>query len=112
MWLLSYMTRNSMEKPSAERGNLSRGAEGNVVRASGEHKAFAQCLPYGVYSVAPAGSRMVVIPLSDGEAALDVNEHHAELEPGELALYSKGGASVVLKNSGDVLINGQVFARD
>ena len=88
MWLLSYMTRNSMEKPSAERGNLSRGAEGNVVRASGEHKAFAQCLPYGVYSVAPAGSRMVVIPLSDGEAALDVN------------------------NSGEVLINGQVFARD
>lgn len=110
MWLLNYMTKNSLEKPSAERGNVSHGAEGTVVRATGEHKALAQCLPYGVYSVAPAGSRMVVVPLRDGEAALDVTECRLPLAPGELALYSQGGASVVLKNNGDVVINGKVFS--
>ena len=29
------------------------------------------------------------------------------LEPGEVMLYSAGGASIVLKNNGKVLINGR-----
>jgi phage gp45-like len=53
---------------------------------------------------------MVVVPLRDGEAALDVTECRLPLAPGELALYSQGGASVVLKNNGDVVINGKVFS--
>ena len=34
------------------------------------------------------------------------HRQNAELEPGELMLYSSGGANIVLKNDGQVLING------
>ena len=34
------------------------------------------------------------------------------LEPGELLLFSQGGARIYLKNSGEVVINGQVFAAE
>jgi hypothetical protein len=32
------------------------------------------------------------------------------LAAGELILFSSGGAEIYLKNSGEVVINGQVFA--
>ena len=36
--------------------------------------------------------------------------NNPELEEGELMLYSKGGASIVLKNDGRVLVNGKELA--
>ncbi|MCI9552842.1 MAG: hypothetical protein HFE94_04825, partial [Acutalibacter sp.] len=32
------------------------------------------------------------------------------LEEGEVRLYSAGGAEILLKNNGQVVVNGQVFA--
>ena len=33
------------------------------------------------------------------------------VQPGELKLFSSGGAEIYLKNNGDVVINGQTFAK-
>ena len=60
-------------------------------------------------SIPPTGQKAVVLPLDDGEVGLGVISSNAELEEGELMLYSKGGASIILKNSGKVLINGKEF---
>ncbi|MEE0956731.1 MAG: hypothetical protein UH734_01435 [Ruminococcus sp.] len=109
MWLMSYMTKNSIEKPSAVKGSVGHGAEGTTVTASGEHKNLPCCFPYGIVSIPPEGHSAVVLPLEDGEVALGVTDNSAAVEPGEVALFSKGGASLVLKNNGDVVINGQVF---
>ncbi len=107
MWLMNYITNNSLTAPEAVKGDLSAGASGGTaVDASGEHKELELCFPYGVVSVPPSGERAVVLPLEDGEVALGVLTHGAGLEEGELMLFSKGGASVVLKNDGRVLING------
>ena len=109
MWLMSYMTRNSLEKPAASKGTSARGAEGSSVTAAGEHKTLPLCLPYGVFSIPPDGCSAVVLPLDDGEVALGVTDNSANIESGEVALFSRGGASLILKNNGDVVINGQVF---
>lgn len=110
MWLMSYITKNSIAAPSAEKGELSVNAvSGTAVASSGEHKGLELCFPYGVVSVPPNGERAVVLPLDSGEVGLGVIAEGHALEEGELMLYSKGGASIVLKNNGKVLINGREF---
>ena len=104
MWLMSYITNNSISSPNAVKGELSAGG---AVSSSGEHKGVEMCFPYGVVSIPPAGERAVVLPLDDGEVGLGVLKKAVGLEAGELMLYSKGGATLVLKNDGRVLINGR-----
>jgi phage gp45-like len=112
MWLMSYITKNSLEKPLAVRGRVSNGVEGTAVNSSGEHKRLGLCQPYGIVSVPPDGHSTVVLPLEDGEVMLGVTDNAAKVNVGEVALFSQGGASIVLKNNGDVVINGQVFSRE
>ena len=104
MWLMSYITNNSISSPNAVKGELSAGG---AVSSSGEHKGVEMCFPYGLVSIPPAGERAVVLPLDDGEVGLGVLKKAVGLEAGELMLYSKGGATLVLKNDGRVLINGR-----
>lgn len=108
MWLMNYITQNSMTAPSAVKGNVNKNdKDGIAVVSSGEHKKLKSCFPYGIISVPPTGERAIVLPLDDGEVGLGVIATNAELLEGELMLYSEGGASIVLKNDGRVLINGQ-----
>ena len=78
MWLMHYITRNSLSAPGAAKGEWSADGGESGVAASGQHKNLELCLPYGVLSLPPVGM-----------------------------LRSKGGASLVLKNDGRVLINGR-----
>ena len=105
MWLLSYMTKNSLEPPGAAKGNVYE--NGTSVAASGEHRSLRACLPYGVCSIPPKNECAVVLPLDDGEVSLGVLADTSDLQEGELKLCSAGGASIVLKNDGRVLINGR-----
>lgn len=110
MWLMSYITKNSLTAPNAVKGNVnSNKSDGLSVVSSGEHKQLKTCLPYGVVSVPPTGECAVVLPLDDGEVSLGVIAENVGLEEGEVMLFSKGGASIVLKNSGKVLINGKEY---
>ena len=67
MWLLSYMTKNSLEAPEAAKGNVYD--NGTSVAASGEHRSLRACLPYGVASIPPRNECAVVLPLDDGDNA-------------------------------------------
>ena len=108
MWLMKYITNNSISSPNAVKGNVANTQNNNLaVISSGEHKSLKSCLPYGVVSMPPVGERAVVLPLDDGEVSLGVISQSQNLEAGEVMLFSKGGASIVLKNSGKVLINGK-----
>lgn len=108
MWLMNYITKNSLTSPNAVKGNVNKNdKDGTAVVSSGEHKRLKSCFPYGIISVPPTGERAVVLPLDDGEVGLGVIAKGSNLEEGELMLYSKGGASIVLKNDGRVLVNGQ-----
>lgn len=107
MWLLSYITQNSLGSPNAVKGNVYE--KGTAVAASGEHKSLPVCMPYGIASIPPKNECAVVLPLEDGEVSLGVLTDTDGLQEGELMLSSSGGASIVLKNDGRVLINGREF---
>lgn len=108
MWLTKYITKNSISTPNAVKGSVNRSDKNEIaVVSSGEHKRLKMCYPYGVVSVPPIGTNAVVLPLDDGEVGLGVISRSGKLEEGEVMLFSKGGASIVLKNNGKVLINGR-----
>ncbi len=107
MWLMSYITKNSLEPPNAVKGNVYE--KGTAVTASGEHKSLRACMPYGIASIPPKNECAVVLPLDDGEVSLGVLADTEGLQEGELMLRSSGGAEIVLKNNGTVLINGREF---
>ncbi len=110
MWLMSYITKNSLNSPNAVKGDVSSVKDESLsVISSGEYKNLKSCFPYGIASAPPVGECAVVLPLDDGEVNLGVVAKKNTLEEGELMLYSKGGASIVLKNDGKVIINGKEF---
>lgn len=112
MWLMKYITRNSLTSPDAVKGSVNRsGSEGSAVSSSGEHTNLKSCAPYGVTSIPPVGEKAVVLPLDNGEVCAGVLSDAAGLQEGELRLRSKGGAEILLKNNGEVIINGRVIDR-
>lgn len=110
MWIADYLTKNSMSAPEAVSGNVVGSDKSKTaVVSSGEHRGLKNVAPYGVISTPPVGQDAVVLPLSDSEVCVGVVCIDEGLEPGELMLRSKGGASILLKNDGSVYINGKQF---
>ena len=112
MWLLDYVTRNSFSKTEPSIGDVTAFSMGNVaVNSSLEHRDVPVIAPYGIAYNPPVGETSVVLPLVSEQAFLGVVAQDKGLEEGELMLYSKGGATILLKNDGSVVINGKVFEK-
>ncbi len=110
MWLTNYLSVNSRKKQNAACGDITQANANTVaVQASVEHRGLPVVAPYGIVYMPPVGENSVVLPTEEGEICLGVIAKEKNLNPGELMLFSKGGASVILKNDGSVIINGQVF---
>ncbi len=79
------------------------------VQADRECRNLKMQFPFGIVSTPTVGSKVVIIP-TENECVLSGTVNLQEnLEPGELMLYSSGGASIILKNNGKVLINGKEY---
>lgn len=110
MWLLDYVTRNSFSKSDPSVGDVTSSGMGSVaVNASLEHRDMPIIAPYGVIYNPPVGETSVVLPMKSSQVCVGVVAPDKGLQPGELMLCSKGGASIVLKNDGTVVINGKVY---
>jgi phage gp45-like len=110
MWLLNYVTKNSITESSAEKGSI-KSVDGATVQvdASSDFKRIPVVVPYGVYYVPPVGEESVVISVGGEDFCLGTLGKEANLSSGELMLRSAGGASIVLKNDGHVYINGVMY---
>ncbi len=109
MWINEYVSSRSFDKESASLGKVTAAKNGAVaVSSTRDHRELLAAAPYGVAYVPTAGSRAVVVPCDGGAVCLGrAVEPPESLQAGELMLYSSGGASIVLKNDGRVLINGR-----
>ena len=107
MWITNYIAKERSSNPVS--GEITYGsAEKADVFASGEYNNMRVISPYGIIYIPPVGTTGVVLPTEGENMLLGVcNEEKADLSPGELMLFSSGGASIVLKNNGTVLINGK-----
>lgn len=110
VWLIDYLSKKSFSKESSCVGDVSANKDDTVaVNASLEHRQLPIIAPYGVAYVPPLGEKSVVMMLESDKACVGVVAPTHSLNPGELMLYSKGGAYIKLNNDGQVIINGKVY---
>ncbi len=112
MWLSKSIEEQTRRSRGAEdaRVTSSRGSviDANGTKPHGEIKCVA---PFGIASVMPDGVQTIVLPIGGGSVSLGmVAESVQGLSPGEVMLYSAGGARLVLKNDGSIVANGRVIA--
>lgn len=106
MWMPKQLVGRSERKPEMQEGIVTASRGTVVVQGESETRGMRVALPWGMESLPPEGSPALVFP-SLGICTGIVSQ--AAVEPGELAFRSLGGAEIILKNSGEVIINGQVF---
>lgn len=110
MWLIDYVTKNSIPSSLAEKGSVKGACDGQVqVKASSDYRNLPIVAPYGIAYVPTAGENTVVVSANGENVCMGVVAPKEDLQPGELMLFSSGGASLVLKNDGGVYINGERF---
>ncbi len=105
MWLTKQLGTSVGARVSSGR---VAGGTGFAVRGEQEYESPELLFPYGFSSVAVEGGKAVMV---DGFCAGVSSLPDDSLKEGEVRLYSKGGAEILLKNSGAVVINGQVFSQ-
>ena len=106
MWLSKMLSKENISG-TAERGTVTMSGAGGV-EADGALSArnVTSYLPYGYSAYPPVGEEILLLPSENGMLALGVKSSADGLASGEIQLLSKGGASLVLKNNGEVIING------
>ena len=108
MWLSSFLSKYK-KVALASKGSITAADGKNLqVDTSVRLEDVRTIAPYGIKYVPPIGEDALVVPFSGGEVCVGViSGAQEDLRPGELMLCSEGGASIVLKNDGSVLINGR-----
>ena len=107
MWLTKRETEENNTMGTAKTGVVTTGGGEISVCTELERRAPILSVPYGVAASVPQGREAVML----GGVCLGVVNHAEGLLPGELKLFSAGGAEIMLKLDGTVVINGQVFAK-
>ncbi len=111
MWILNYITKNSITDSLAEKGNVKGAGEGCVqINAASDYSNIPIAAPYGISYVPTAGEESVVLCAGGENICLGTVSKDKNLQPGEIMLYSAGGASIELKNDGNVYINGRAVS--
>lgn len=84
---------------------------GDSVQGISEYRSLPLAAPWGIAWRPPPGAKAVVVSGKDGDVCAGTIVPQDGLEPGELLLYSAGGARILLKNNGEVVVNGQSFPK-
>lgn len=110
---------NAQEKMEISQHQLGKviGQSGEVilVQGSNHYQSLPIAAPYGITWLPPKNTMAVVLSSNIGEGINDIcvgtSVKNIRIAPGELLLQSLGGAEIYLKNTGEVIINGQTFVK-
>lgn len=109
MWISKEICENKKNFDKSDIGKVSGVANNSVtVQGKQEYRGIPLLLPFGLATIPQEGSKVVVMQTERGFVCSGIGTPGVKLNPGEVMLYSAGGASIVLKNNGQVLINGRV----
>lgn len=103
MWITRQLKRS--DGVQVKSGQVT-GGDSFTVQGEQKYSAPEVLFPYGFSSLAGEGEKAVML---NGFCAGISSLPDPSLEEGEVLLYSAGGASILLKNTGEILINGQSF---
>ncbi len=104
MWLTRQGSRSSGAR--LRRGQVSGTGEQLRIQGESEYHSPELLFPYGYSAAAAEGGRALML---DGVCAGMAAAPDGDLSQGEVRIYSAGGAEILLKNTGEVVINGQSF---
>lgn len=109
MWWTQNWTASRQENYNSELTEIS---DNGTAALSGYGKdgcgKYHMAVPGGIAYAPSKGEQAVVVSTEAGTVCLGVlHENTEHLEEGELMLYSAGGAVILLKNDGRVLVNGK-----
>nr|WP_319489381.1 hypothetical protein [uncultured Caproiciproducens sp.] len=107
MWLSQQMIAAQKRQTAAE---VTEVTGTTVMQGANEYRSVPLLGPWGIAYLPPNSAQTVVIGTNAGNACIGAVAGDKGILPGELMLFSSGGASIYLKNSGEVVINGQTFA--
>lgn len=111
MWLSRRF--NKTENSAAETGVVTLNANGfTEAAASMPSRNRDTFSPYGYSYCAPVGEEVLIVNGSSGTVFAGTKMPAPSLGQGEIEIKSMGGASVVLKNDGSVVINGLVIDKN
>lgn len=100
---------NTGKNTQAKAGVVTTGGGVIHVKTDMERRAPVIAVPYGIAVCVPQGEKVVMLPESG--VCMDAVNDAEGLEPGEVRLFSVGGAEIYLKADGSVVINGQMFPK-
>ena len=107
MWISRQINEVNRTYKEAAFANVTGISDNNItVNSQQEYRQIPMISPFGISSIPSIGSKAVIVPVDGSFAYIGSLSSSTTLNPGELMLYSSGGASIVLKNNGQVLING------
>lgn len=106
MWISKRIAASNVDYKNLD-GEVTYSSSNTVnVQNSSEYRNISFVVPRGVAYSPLDGDKTVIIPVGDKYICSGVIAEDKNLQPGEIMLYSAGGASLVLKNDGKVFING------
>lgn len=111
MWL-SKKIKSSSNDDRVESGSITLSGSNIEAESSVNVRSVSGYSPYGYSYVPPVGEEAVLIPSADGRAMLGTRLNAIGLEEGEIKISSKGGATIVLKNDGTVVINSLIISKE
>lgn len=106
MWISRQILSAQANRPAADMAKVTGEA---AAQGSAEYRSLPFAGPWGIAYLPPNASQAVVVSTSAGDACIGTVAESRGLQPGELLLYSSGGAEIYLKSSGEIEINGQIF---
>ena len=110
MWISKKIAAANLDKEDTVCAEVTDTNSGALNVQNGfEYREIESVAPRGISYVPIQGDKTIVIPVGDSFVCIGTVMKDEGLEPGELKLSSSGGASIVLKNNGSVLINGVAF---
>ena len=110
MWLGKKIAFRQKEAERPVAGIISGEQNGGLLlQSSSEYREVAAAGPYGVKSLPPAGENAVGVVSGEKTFCLGVEIDPKGVQPGELVLFSSGGAKITLTRDGKIQLEGQVF---
>lgn len=113
MWI-SKMIASKSANERAEKGRVITNDDGHMEAGSSLFsKDISEYAPYGYQVSVPTGEEVIILNSTDGQVALGTKSAADNvLHNGEIKISSKGGANIVLKNDGSVVINSLVIDKN
>lgn len=108
MWMSKRIVATS-EKEVAEKGKVTLSDNHLEAGATVTRRNIDSYAPYGYKSVPPVDEDVIMLESNDGAVVLGALSKDEDIESGEVKISSLGGAYIILKNNGDIVLNGLVI---